>query len=160
MLLHLVLLKPWMSQDMLKSDPVGRVHKYLLEEILSEGIGTHANRGPVPEPIVESSYLRLSVHFITCVEGSASIEQLIYDHSHAPYVHTVVVRDFVFLETRREHFYRVKLKSAHSCVLAFFLELFFKNCKAKVCYIDTPVEADHDVFWLQISMDDSLLVNL
>jgi hypothetical protein len=44
--------------------------------------------------------------------------------------------------------------------LAFFLELFFKNCKAKVCYIDTPVEADHDVFWLQISMDDSLLVNL
>ena len=110
--------------------------------------------------VLEAANPSFRIHFITSVEGSTAIEKLIDDDAHAPDIYSVVICDFAWFEARAEHLYWVEFECSNSCILILLLEFFLIDCKPEIRQVNIPIEANHDVFRLQIPVDYSLLMKL
>ena len=72
----------------------------------------------------------------------------------------MVISDLVFSEAWTEHLNRVEFESSHSCILILSLEFFLIDSEPEVGQEYLPIEADQDVFRLQISVNNPFLMKL
>lgn len=152
--------KPGVSQDLFEWDAIGWKHEDSSKKIFSqvEGWGIARSLGRKGE--LETADPCFGIDLITSIEGSPAIEELIYDDSHAPDIHSVVICDLVFSEAGAEHLNGIEFESPHPCILILLLEFFLIDSEPKVGQEYLPVEPNQDVLRLQISMNDSLFMKL
>lgn len=136
------LLNPWVIKRLFHSDPSFRVNdKHFGNQILAvwSKIGRH----------LELARFDLAKHLFwgISIERHGSVEQLIEGNSKRPNVTLFVV---LFIEDLRRD---IVWRSSNFALLPLIIN---NQCETKVNESDLAVSSEHDVFWLDVPVDNIL----
>jgi len=72
----------------------------------------------------------------------------------------MIIGNLIFDKGRSKHLNGIEFKCADPCILILSLEFFLVDGKTKVSQNYIPIEADQDILWLQISVDNTFFMKL